>query len=578
MRFVATLLALLLSSAAQADISNNSSFLYDSAGNGLTSQASSAQRALDVGIDVAGVQIDPRSVRLLTSSDVITADQGGTWNITNITGTVSLPTGAATAANQTNVQSAVGSSATTAITVQGSASGVAVPVSAASLPLPTGASTSNNQTNGSQKTQVVDASGNSVTTQANGTARALDVGIDVAGVQVDPRSIRALTASDVVTAQQGGAPWSQNVTQFGGSAVVTGTGASGSGIPRVTVSNDSKVIAWDGTNTTTVKAASAAPAAADTALVVAQSPTSPFSFFHPVYTTRVQSALKATTANSTSLATTINGTGSGNLIVVSVNCNTTTAPTVTDSASQTYTNAVSISSGTSINYIFYKANTASGVTSVTVSDTTSTAINVVIAEYSGIATTTPLDQTHSTATTAATAWTSGATSATTQASELLIGSDMTNQHANTTQIAGTNYDEVGYITNTGAVNMVDFLEEDYVSATGTYAATGTASQNDNNYALIATFKTATLPAGFTIPGAATVIKSGAGTLSRIVINTLGTGSAIATFYDGTSTSGTEIGSISLTSAVTTLYYDLHFSTGLTMVVSSSTGDFTVVYN
>lgn len=32
-----------------------------------------------------------------------------------------------------------------------------------------------------------------------------------------------------------------NVTQFGGSAVVTGTGAGGSGIPRVTVSNDSVV-------------------------------------------------------------------------------------------------------------------------------------------------------------------------------------------------------------------------------------------------------------------------------------------------------------------------------------------------
>src|SRR5215472_13103725 len=35
----------------------------------------------------------------------VTANQGGTWNITNltnITGTISLPTGAATSANQTN--------------------------------------------------------------------------------------------------------------------------------------------------------------------------------------------------------------------------------------------------------------------------------------------------------------------------------------------------------------------------------------------------------------------------------------------------------------------------------------------
>lgn len=48
-----------------------------------------------------------------------------------------------------------------------------------------------------------DGSGNVVTSQVNGAQRALDVGIDVAGVQIDPRSIRALTAGDIVTAVQG---------------------------------------------------------------------------------------------------------------------------------------------------------------------------------------------------------------------------------------------------------------------------------------------------------------------------------------------------------------------------------------
>lgn len=48
-----------------------------------------------------------------------------------------------------------------------------------------------------------DGSGNAITSQANGAQRALDVGIDVAGVQIDPRSIRALTAADIVTAAQG---------------------------------------------------------------------------------------------------------------------------------------------------------------------------------------------------------------------------------------------------------------------------------------------------------------------------------------------------------------------------------------
>lgn len=50
--------------------------LFDGAGSAITSQVSGAQRALDVGINVAGVQIDPRQIRALTASDVVTANQG----------------------------------------------------------------------------------------------------------------------------------------------------------------------------------------------------------------------------------------------------------------------------------------------------------------------------------------------------------------------------------------------------------------------------------------------------------------------------------------------------------------------
>ena len=54
--------------------------------------------------------------------------QSGTWNIANISGAVSLPTGAATAANQTNVQASPGSSASSALGVQGVTGGLAVTV------------------------------------------------------------------------------------------------------------------------------------------------------------------------------------------------------------------------------------------------------------------------------------------------------------------------------------------------------------------------------------------------------------------------------------------------------------------
>jgi hypothetical protein len=43
-----------------------------------------------------------------------------------------------------------------------------------------------------------------------------------------------------------------NLKTIGGTAPSTGTGASGAGIPRVTVSNDSKVEVWNGTNTLAV--------------------------------------------------------------------------------------------------------------------------------------------------------------------------------------------------------------------------------------------------------------------------------------------------------------------------------------
>ncbi len=52
-------------------------------------------------------------------------------------------------------------------------------------------------------------------------------------------SISPGTPSFTVTANQGGAPWSENITQFGGSNVQTGIGIGGTGVPRVTVSSDS---------------------------------------------------------------------------------------------------------------------------------------------------------------------------------------------------------------------------------------------------------------------------------------------------------------------------------------------------
>jgi hypothetical protein len=71
-----------------------------------------------------------------SATDSVSAVQSGTWNITNISGTISLPTGAATSANQ--------SSEITQLTNISSA-----------------------QTNATQKTQIVDGSGNVISSSGN---------------------------------------------------------------------------------------------------------------------------------------------------------------------------------------------------------------------------------------------------------------------------------------------------------------------------------------------------------------------------------------------------------------------------
>lgn len=77
--------------------------------------------------------------------------------------------------------------------------------------------------------------------------------VNFPATQAVTQSTSPWVTSGTVSTIQGTSPWVTNVSQFGGSNVVTGTGTSGSGIPRVTVSNDSNVLATQsGTWTNTV--------------------------------------------------------------------------------------------------------------------------------------------------------------------------------------------------------------------------------------------------------------------------------------------------------------------------------------
>lgn len=69
-----------------------SSSTNDGTGNAITSQVSGSQRALDIGIDVAGVQVDPRQIRTLTSADTVSVQALSVGGLT-INGTVTANIG-----------------------------------------------------------------------------------------------------------------------------------------------------------------------------------------------------------------------------------------------------------------------------------------------------------------------------------------------------------------------------------------------------------------------------------------------------------------------------------------------------
>lgn len=78
--------------------------------------------------------------------------------------------------------------------------------------------------------------------------------------------------------------------------------------------------------------------------------------------------------------------------------------------------------------------------------------------------------------------------------------------------------------------------------------------------------------------ATTVVKSGAGTLCRVTVNSLGTVASSTTIYDNTAGSGTVIAVINTLALSGPFDYDIQFSTGLTLVTTGTAApDITVSY-
>ena len=100
----------------------------------------------------------------------------------------------------------------------------------------------------------------------------------------------------------------------------------------------------------------------------------------------------------------------------------------------------------------------------------------------------------------------------------------------------------------------------------------------SNHSDIVTKKSASSYAHLNSTGT-TTIKSGAGILRRVVINTKGGAFNTFTVYDNTSGSGTVIAAIDTANGVSGNFeYNVAFSTGLTVVGATGTSaDITVIY-
>lgn len=135
----------------------------------------------------------------------VQAAQSGAWNITNVSGTVTLPTGAATAAKQPALGTA-GTASADVITVQGIASMTALKVDGSAVTQPvSGSVTANAGTNLNTSLLALESGGNLAT---------------LAG---------AVTSSKVQA----------NTAQINGVAPSMGNGVSGTGVQRVTIASDS---------------------------------------------------------------------------------------------------------------------------------------------------------------------------------------------------------------------------------------------------------------------------------------------------------------------------------------------------
>jgi hypothetical protein len=189
---------------------------------------------------IVDVQATARGAQIVATgvdAFAVNASQSGTWNITNISGTVSLPTGAATSAKQPALGTA-GSASTDVLTVQGIASMTALKVDGSAVTQPVSGTVTANAGTGtfnvqqSNITTDYDTGAGTQTMTMFGMALPASGGAVAGGtssnpLRIDPTGTTTQPVSGTITANAGTGTFniqsnaSVNVNQVAGSAVST---------------------------------------------------------------------------------------------------------------------------------------------------------------------------------------------------------------------------------------------------------------------------------------------------------------------------------------------------------------------
>ena len=350
------------------------------------------------------------------------------------------------------------------------------------------------------------------------------------------------------------------------------------------------------TNIATVKAINTPPTLADETLVTALSPSNTGL---PVNTpTIIQKANAVSTGSVASLAAAFTSNNvAGNSIIVVCGVGNNTAPTVADSAGNTYTQAALVANSTTFETaIFYAVGIVAGANTVTVTNAGSAAsMGVEIYEVSGLlAQVTAQPSQSSTGTGTGTTASTSAIASSAPNSLVFLGVGVGTTAEAVTAVSGTSWTVDASLNSAGTpAGLFSFASlSQYQAGTGSIIPQATIAASKPWAAVSAIFRPVAVGIQGTVhiggynytnitSATTTLIKTGAGLLHAIIVNTP-VASGVIEFDDALTHTTPKIGTITfpgtlLSDGPISVIYDVTFNTGLSITTTTSGQDITVVW-